>query len=154
LLYAVLRDITERKRTEAALRASEESYRAIFNASTDAIYIHDVDTGAIVDVNRTACKVIDYPLEELRGKGAAAIFGAYPPFTAEAAMGRVRKAAAGEPQLFEWLNRSRTGVHFWCEVNLERTKISGVDRLLATARDITERKRAESELRSRADRVV
>ncbi|HSI15479.1 MAG TPA: PAS domain S-box protein [Chthoniobacter sp.] len=154
LLYAVLRDITERKRTEAALRASEESYRAIFNASTDAIYIHDVETGVIVDVNREACKVIEYPLEELRGKDAREIFGGSPPFTAEAALEKVRAAAAGEPQLFEWRNTTRTGKHFWCEVNLERTKISGVDRLLATARDITERKRAESELRDRADRVV
>ncbi len=40
-LLAIVRDITERKRAEDAIRASEEQYRAIFNASEDALVLWD-----------------------------------------------------------------------------------------------------------------
>ena len=101
LLYAVLRDITERKRTEAALRASEESYRAIFNASTDGIYIHDVETGVIIDANRQACTVIEYPVEELRGKSSATLFGEVNrPSRRTPPMRKVQAAVEGKPQRF------------------------------------------------------
>jgi PAS domain S-box-containing protein len=45
----------ERTRSEAATRASDASYRAIFEASEDAIFVHDWDTGAFVDANPKAC---------------------------------------------------------------------------------------------------
>ena len=47
-----LRDITERRRADQALRDSEEQYRAIFNASADALVLRDADF-SIVDVNAT-----------------------------------------------------------------------------------------------------
>ena len=53
-------DITERKRSDEALRVSEASYRAIFDAAEDAIFVHDIDTGAIVDVNPRACATFGY----------------------------------------------------------------------------------------------
>src|SRR5690606_14900388 len=45
----------ERRAQEEALAASEANYRAIFEAAEDAIFIHDYDTGRIVDVNPKAC---------------------------------------------------------------------------------------------------
>src|SRR5690606_31750006 len=59
----------------------------------------------------------------------------------------VARAVAGEPQRFEWLGRHRDGSPVWGEVRLRRLTIRGADRLLATARDISGRKRAEEELR-------
>ena len=50
-------DIAERERAAEALRVSEASYRAIFDAAEDAIFVHDIETGAIVDVNPKACHV-------------------------------------------------------------------------------------------------
>ena len=44
-------DIAERMRAAEALRVSEASYRAIFDAAEDAIFVNDFNTGAIVDVN-------------------------------------------------------------------------------------------------------
>ncbi|MGH8578238.1 MAG: HAMP domain-containing protein [Gammaproteobacteria bacterium] len=44
-------DIAKRERTEAALRVSEESYRAIFDAADDAIFVHEIPSGRFVDVN-------------------------------------------------------------------------------------------------------
>ena len=59
-------DIAERKRTAEALRVSEASYRAIFDAAEDAIFVHDIETGAIVDANPRACGTFGYTREEFR----------------------------------------------------------------------------------------
>ena len=59
-------DITERKRSGEALRASEASYRAIFDAAEDSIFVNDIDTGAIVDANPRACATFGYTREEFR----------------------------------------------------------------------------------------
>jgi len=149
-VLALVRDIGERKRAEEALRASEQSYRALFELSNDAIYVHDVETGEILDANRKACEAAGLAtVEEVRARGMQFITGGEPPFVHERAMEYVRRAAAGEPQRFEWRTGTadRGGEAWWSEVSLERVVINGTERLLATARDITERKRAEQALR-------
>lgn len=60
---------------DEAIRESESSYRAIFDAATDAIFIHDPDTGAILDTNRRACEMHGYSVEEFRMLGLQTIIG-------------------------------------------------------------------------------
>ena len=147
-ILALVRDIGERRAAEQALRASEESYRTLFELSNDPIYVHDVETGAILDANRRACEAAGTTLEEVKARGMEMIAGGPEPFTAARAMEHVRRAAAGEPQRFEWMTGMPEGGQVWSEVSLNRVTIGGVDRLVATARDITERKRAEQALRA------
>jgi len=45
-VLGIARDITERKKADEAMRASEEQYRAIFNASADALVLRDRPTSA------------------------------------------------------------------------------------------------------------
>jgi len=138
-------DITELKRTEAALRQSEANYRAIFDTANDAIFVHDVETGRILDTNRKASEMIGYSPDEFRRLHVGDFSSGEPPYTTDDALRWIRKAAAGEPRLFEWMVRDRTGRLFWVEVNLKRAVIGGEARLLAIVRDITERKRAQEE---------
>ncbi|HZC19199.1 MAG TPA: response regulator, partial [Rubrobacteraceae bacterium] len=71
----------ERKRAEEALRASEASYRAIFDSSNDAIFVHDLETGAILDVNQKACTLHGYSPEEFRQLNVGDFSAGEPPYT-------------------------------------------------------------------------
>ncbi|HEX6138720.1 MAG TPA: PAS domain S-box protein [Casimicrobiaceae bacterium] len=137
----------ERARAEAALRASEASYRAIFEASEDAIFIHDWDTGAFVDANPKACLTYGYSVDEFRGLTVADISAGTPPYTMADAARWIAKAKAGAPVYFEWRRRNRDGSLHWDEVYLKAVEIAGTRRILASTRDITARKCAEAQLR-------
>ena len=140
------RDITSRKRMEESLRLSEANYRAIFSAMNDTIFIHDIETGKILDVNQKMCEMYGYSSEEIRSLNVEAISSGKPPYTQDHAMRWIKEAVDGEPQLFEWLAKDKSGRLFWVEVNLKRAVIGGQPRLLAVVRDITVRKQMEEEL--------
>ena len=142
----VARDITERKRTEEALKASEANHRAIFNAVNDAIFIHDMETGMILDVNNKMVEMYGYSPEEAREVDVEALSAGEPPYSQEEALKWIRRAVKGKPQLFEWMAKDKSGRVFWVEVNLKRASIGGQNRLLAVVRDISERKQAEEAL--------
>lgn len=143
-------DLTKSKGSEEALRQSEANYRAIFDAADDAIFVHDIETGEILDVNRRMCQMYGHTPEEVRRLTVEDLSAGEPPYTDEVAQQLMKKAAEGEPQLFEWRARDKSGRIFWVEVNLQRALIGRKDCLLAVARDITRRKRAEEKLREQA----
>jgi len=141
-------DVTDRRATEAALRDSEESYRTIFRHASDAMWLHDVDTGAFIEVNEAACDVFGRTADETRAIGVGGLSAGVPPYTLEDAMRYIQGAAAGVPQRFEWLGPHKDGRDVWLEMRLRRVTIGGVDRILATGCDINDLKAAEAALRS------
>ncbi len=139
-------DITERKRTDEALRVSEASYRAIFDAAEDAIFVHDIETGAIVDANPKACATFGYSREEFLQLDIGTLGSGAHPYTHQDAMELFARAVAGEQLRIEWHGRNRDGALRWHEVFGKRVTIGGQDRILSLARDITDRKLAEEAL--------
>lgn len=136
----------ERERTDVALRASEASYRAIFEATEDSIFVHDLNSGVILDVNPRACEVYGYTREEMRTFDVGQVSSGVPPYTQEYAAKLIARAVAGERMRFEWHRKSRDGSLHWDEVYLRRASIAGKDRILAFTREITARKEAEEKL--------
>jgi diguanylate cyclase (GGDEF)-like protein/PAS domain S-box-containing protein len=127
----------------------EKDYNAIFDAANDAIFVHDIETGEIIDANSKACEMYLYSREELITMHPADISPgsvAEGEFTREYANKMMDKAASGEPHIFQWLAKDKAGRIFWVEVNLKRAIIGGRYRLLAIVRDITDRKRTEDRL--------
>lgn len=138
----------ERLHAEQALRASEASYRAIFEASEDAIFVHEWDTGAVVDVNPKACAAYGYTYEEMLQLSVADMSSGVHPYTAEEAARLVGEAKRGGPLRFEWHRRNKDGSLHWDEVYLRSAVIAGKQRMLAFTREITDRKLAEVALRT------
>jgi PAS domain S-box-containing protein len=133
-----------RAQTEAALRHSEASYRAIFESAEDSIFVHDMDSGEIIDVNRKACTTYGYSRAELLRLDVAQLSSGIPPYTGDMAAHYIAAARDGIPQRFEWHRRNKDGSLHWDEVTLNRVTLSGVDRILAFTREITERKEREA----------
>jgi len=142
-------EIQERLQTEATLRESEERYREIYNSPSDAIFIHDAETGAILDVNRAMLEMYGYDYKEARQLNVG-------PYNQEEAakLIRHRQAALNEPQTFEWLCRKKDGSLFWVEVALKLARIGARDYVIASVRDITERREAAAALAAEREQLA
>jgi len=143
----------ERCNADKARRISEDSYRAIFDAYEDAIFIHDIDTGAIVDVNPKACSAYGFSREEFLKMDVSQLGSGVPPYTMDTVLMYLQKAKNGEPQQVEWHRKNKDGSLRWDEVYIKRATIGGVDRILAITRDITERKERQDALSKSEDRL-
>jgi PAS domain S-box-containing protein len=141
----------ERLRASEALQRSEASYRAIFEASEDAIFIHDWETGAVVDVNAKACEIYGYSPEELRRTSMAETSSGVFPYTAEEALRHMQMAKLGRCPPFEWQRRNKDGSLHWDEVRLKPAMIDGRPHIVAFSREITAQKRALEDLRLREE---
>jgi len=134
------------KRVAEQLKVSERNYREIFNDSNEAIFVHDIATGRILDANRTTLEMFGYSYEEALSLQVEDVSLADPPYTQADAKRKIRKTVEEGPQTFEWLGKRKNGEVFWVEVNLKRAVIGGQERILAFVQDITERKEAEAAL--------
>ncbi len=127
------------------LRASEMRSHAIFNAVSEAIFIHDAATGSILDVNQPMCEMFASSREEAIGKDIGIFSSGIYPYTLDGALSKIQAAVAGTPQVFEWHASTVDGRTFWVEVSLRLARIGDDDRLIAVVRDISDRKKADQE---------
>jgi PAS domain S-box-containing protein len=139
--------------TEDALAVSEQSFKEIFNSTTEAIFIHDAETGQVLDVNETMLKIYGFASkEEAISKNRFELAPAESPFSGDKALQLVRKSIQEGPQVFEWQARKSDGSQFWSEVALNTAIVGGKKRVLAVVRDISERKRMEEALNDSMER--
>jgi two-component system, cell cycle sensor histidine kinase and response regulator CckA len=141
----VLRNAVHSRTTE--LGASKELFETVYHSVNDAIFIHEIPTGAIIDVNQRMLDMFGCTREEALNHPIAAFSAGVPPYTQAEADVWMGRASRGEPQLFSWKAKDRDGRLFWIEVNMRLARIGGVDRILVTARDISERKAAEESMK-------
>jgi PAS domain S-box-containing protein len=130
---------------QQALLASESNYREIFNATADGIFVHQAETGKVLEVNRSVEEMFGYSRQEMLSLPMHETRNTEPPYSAADALARIHKAVSEGPQSFEWLSRRKNGERFWTEVVLSATGIGREGRVMAVVRDISERKRAEQE---------
>ena len=149
IILPIAFDISWRKQFEQALRESEQQFRTLFIESPVSITIHDKDNGEIIDANPQA--FASYGLSSVEEMNARGIF-MEPPYSYTEALGWIRKAVTEGPQQFEWLNRNVYGVLFWQQVRLIPITINDVERVVATAIDITELKQTEEAFRKSEER--
>jgi PAS domain S-box-containing protein len=128
------------------LRRSEEAMRTIFDASHDAIFIHNA-SGRILDANQRMLKMYHLTPSEVEEISIARDIS-----SRNNAVYRLssiwRSVINGEPQFFEWkARRPHDGSEFDVEVYLNRIVFRGEEAILANVRDITVRKESENRIR-------
>ena len=146
VVIGAVREITERKRAEQALRESEESSRAIIETAPDGIYIV-ADTGRIIEVNEAACRQLGHSREHLLRSRLSEIVA---PSFSEKATRRLQEMASG---IFESAHIRADGTEVPVEVSACHFTFRGQAARLGIARDTTERKRAEKERISLQDQL-
>ena len=144
-ITGILYDITKSIEAENTLKAIETTYREVFNATGESIFIHDTETFKIIDVNQTMLKTYECTYAQALSLTAEDLSCDDNP--AEEIIKYFTRAAQGEPQNFESHAVTFTGKPFWADVNLRRATLHGEPRILATTRDISARREMETELR-------
>ena len=144
----VIRDVSERKRMEAALKDNEQRMSAVFQASPIGIVISRIKTGEILDVNEACLRLYGYTREQALGYTAAEL-GAY--VYPEQRLRLVQLLnEQGYANAFAVDYRSHTGEHGVLEVSARRISIQGESCLLAMMMDVTERHQSEALMHEQA----
>ncbi|WP_372792200.1 PAS domain S-box protein [Lutibacter sp.] len=145
---AFIYDITARKKIEKSLENNKNYVQTIFDSSTDGIFIHDTETGKILDVNKQMCTMFGYEKSEVIGKTTEHFSANTESYTEKEAIQWLLKSKTEGKQTFEWHCKHKDGHLFWGEVSIAYIKIDDEYRFLATTRDIDDRKKTELELKN------
>jgi PAS domain S-box-containing protein len=138
----------ERKHAEQALRESEEKFRALFQASSAGVMLHDETR--FLEVNPAILRILGYErAQDLIGKSPAAISPPTQPggeSSTEAAQKHIADCITNGSTRFEWMAQKADGSDVPLEVILTRVEWGGKQIIQAVVNDILERKQAEAEL--------
>ena len=133
-------DITTRKWAEAALRESEERFRALIEQAVDAVMVHD-ETGQMLMANERVCQSLGYSHAEMLGLRV-------PDFEMNFDSENVAKSwlalQDGASMHVDGLHRRKDGSTFPVEVHVGLVSFNGKQVMLAIARDVTQRKLDEA----------
>lgn len=130
------------KQSEEALRESDTRYRTLFNSASDGIFVCDFN-GRFLDVNEVICEELMYKCEELLGMNYMDVIV---PENAPPVYQRIRELSRQGQTSFETVYLTKDGTIIPIEVNSRIIDYRGTKAILSIARNITERKKAESEL--------
>jgi len=127
--------------------STRRDYQTVFDVVSDGLVIHDPETGEILDVNERFCEMLGYEKCELLSLSIEDLTADdwEPPTSAAENVRRARRE--GETQ-FEWCNQRKDGTRFWVEVSLSLVELDGAERVIASIRDISERKERERRIQA------
>jgi PAS domain S-box-containing protein len=149
-------NLTDLQRAEAALRESEERYRALVEHAPEAIMVLDVDQGHFVDANANAETLFGYTRERLLQMGPLDFCPerqANGRASCDVADDETRHVLAGGTSTFEFTHVTAAGAEIQCQITLSRLPAAGRRLIRASVTDITERKQLQEKIRH-ADRLA
>ncbi len=138
-----IRDISDRRRSEAVIAALALRNQTLLNTSTDGIHVLD-ELGHVVDANPAFCAMLGYSREEMLRLNVA---NWELKWSSDELVAKINELIA-RPALFETRHRRKDGTIREIEINSVGVFLGGCSYLYASARDITERKQAEADLRA------
>lgn len=150
-VLVIVRDITERKQMEEALRASEERYRRIIETTAEGVWIIDAENQTVF-ANQTMAQMLGYSLDEMQGMSLLSFVTEEWQSSAVAAISCMQPGQQGIRESFDFQLRCKDGSNLWALVSanpiFDRTgQYVGA---LGMFTDITQRKIAEEKIHYQA----
>jgi two-component system cell cycle sensor histidine kinase/response regulator CckA len=144
-MASISRDLSERKRTETALRVSEDKFSRAFRISPDSVNINRIKDGMYLEVNDGFCRATGYTPEEVVGRSSLEleIWARHEDRTT--LLRRLRED--GEVRNLEAGFRRKDGSILTGLMSAREIEVDGEPCILSITRDITERTRLEEQLR-------
>lgn len=144
-IISIVRDLTERRMAEDALKVSETKFRTLFNQASDSIFLMSFSPQGLIieDTNDAASMMHGYSREQMIGKPIAFLDD---PDTESRVKERIKRVQIGEKLSFEGSHVRKDGSTFPVDVSAQLIYIAEKPYVLAIDRDITERKQIEDDL--------
>ncbi len=139
----VFRDVTQRRQAQRELEESERRYRLLFDSNPEPMWVYDVGTLAFLVVNDAAVERYGYSREEFLGMTLRNIRPPEDVAALEANLGNSRESHTDGP----WRHRKKDGSVIYVEITSHPITLGGVRGCLIVAKDVTERRRLEEQLR-------
>ncbi len=143
-------DITSKKSDQRKLEHSEQRYRNLVEQAPEAIVVLEAATGKFVDFNQKALELFQCDAETLCSTGPWDYCPPVQPdgrLSLESAKEFIAKAMDRQFPVFEWTHRDLRGNDIPCEIRLISLTIDGKTLIRGSITDITDRKKAEQQLR-------
>jgi PAS domain S-box-containing protein len=141
----IIRDVTERKKAEEAIRESEVRFRSLFNGAAEGILVADIGTKKFLYANPAICSMLGYSEHEIHTRGLEDI---HPKEDLDHVMGEFMAQGRGEKILAEnipVLRKDKTV--FYADIKTTRILIDGRMCNVGFFSDITERKNVQERLK-------
>ena len=150
LWHGYIADITEAKKFEEAIARESHKNRMLLQRASDGVHILD-ETGVVIEASESFCRMLGYTRDEVIGMGVARWDTQFSP--EEVARVVARQFERPVLSTFETVHRRKDGSVFDVEVTGYPLELDGRRVLYNSFRDITDRKKAEAELRRYRDNL-
>ncbi|NTV46284.1 MAG: PAS domain S-box protein, partial [Chlorobiales bacterium] len=150
-VLAVVRDITERKKAEEALRESEKRFSRLFNNSPSCQIITSFPEGRIEDINEAYCHMLGYSRDEIIGKTSEELNLWATPSERQESYEVFRSQGYVHERTVHF--RTRSGNILTMLTSVEPIELKGQTFAISTALDITERKKVEEALQESEEKL-
>lgn len=145
-IHGIVKDRTRYRETQIELRASEITYRELFNAIGSPIYIHNYHTTELIDVNQAALNFHGLNKNEILGTSILDYTVQDSKFNQRRIDKLFQEVKQKGKVRFEWHDKGKSNQDCWTENEMKIATINGIKRIIVIANEITERKKNEEEL--------